>query len=531
MWHRFSLRELLIEDKYSFSGKAGSTGGLVSKALFTFCPTIKVGDIALDGQDSTDMQIQIGKGYKVIDVHGDEATGYVPATEPTSAQPADVEIGFESKRIFIGSVEAGGYLGTTIKPNTVWEPQKIGRFSFQRRTNGLRRRLNRLQGVTLDFPRTFDVVVDEDSLYGGPYGNPFNKPMAPKKFVESVLEGISSLSWTVVESDQWRVREMRNGVERYQGHPQYEQINEIVENFISTIQGKEAYGTQDDEIQRLWSMGVQGVDWDGNRRRPGVVGKRVSEAESQGTCYWLQFKPQSNHPEMKSTIASHGAWQSSSDAWEEVDENRTTKLPVPSDIDRDILVLKGSARSSDPYDGNSLPGAGGSGLTEYLNNPELKVSAEEQIEIWTSTGDDYFVFLDVQSGDETARIVRSKNAPIPGIGHWSAQAIRKDELIDKDGKPYSTNRVSKAVPPEAVFEVTEDGEVVSIPELEVKVIPLLSKVVKNDLYFTGKYQSPNGGRVDLYLSWDDWNWETAEAYPFNPRMMKIMKKYEVKNSQ
>ena len=528
MWHKSSLMELLIENKYSFSGKAGSTGGLVSKALFTFCPTIKVGKIALDGDDSTDLEIQIGKGYKVTEVHGSEELGYVPTTEPTSAQNADVEIGFKGKRIFIGSIEAGGYLGTTIKPQTTWTAQSLQGYQVRRRTNGLTRALGRLlDGYRTNLPGSFTIMPDTMQTMNEPYGNmSYVDTMAPKEFIDNVLDGISSIEW-MVTSDGWRLDTLLKDLESYQDHPNYGEAMNRTEQFISTLRGPGAYGNNEREVMDLWSKSLSGVvDWDGNRSDPRVSGKQVNEAKGMGKCFWLQFKPQSNQPEMKSVIENHGAWQSTTDAWKEAYKNASEELPVPPDIDKDKLILKGSANISEPWD--TLPGEGGGGLAQFLNDSALKVSAKEQLEIWNSIGDDYFVFLDVQSGEETARIVRSKNAPIPGIGHWSAQALVQDELIGDDGKPYSTNRVRDRVPPEAVFEITPEGEVASIPELEVKIIPLLSKVIKNDAQYTGQYKSANNGRVELYLTWDKWAWEAAEAYPFNPRMMQIVKKYEVK---
>lgn len=528
MWHKLCLKDLLIENKYSFSGKAGSTGGLVSKALFTFCPTIKVESIAVDGDDSTDVKIKIGNGYQISDVKGSAEAGYVPVTEPTSAQDADVEVGFLGKRIFIGSIEPGGYEGTVVKPWTSWDGRAIMGMRFERRTNGLTRRLNRMQ-INARIPTR--IALSPMNTPGSD-GNMTNRGMKPKVFTERVLGVIGQIQWAPQDSQQLNdiIPEMMAN-RGNQDNSNLEQARELVEAFLAELQGPGAFGRNPRELNQIWMAGCPTVDWNGDIDDPKLSGPGVLEAESDGKCYWLQFKPQSNQPNMQTTIENHSCWMSPDGAWRQLgpEDEEGNVYPVPSDLETDAIVFVGTERD-EPWKVDNLPGSTGSGLTDWLKSPERVVTAAEQAAIWQSTGDDYFVFLDVQSGDETARIVRSKTAPVPGIGHWSKQALQSTELIDEEGKPYTSRQVRDNVPGEAVFEIDDNGVVKSIPELEVKKIPLVSKIITSEANYTGQYRDTGKGRIDLYLTWDNWSWDGAEGYPFNPRMMKIMKKYEVKKN-
>ena len=532
MWHKFSLRELLIENKYSFSGRAGSTGGLVSRALFTFCPTIKIMSVnEVDGDDSTDVTIKIGKGYEVTNVKGNEDSGYIPVTEPTSAENANVEVGFEGKRIFIGSLIAGGYQGTTIKEDVYWDPGRLARFEPMRRPRTARQNMSRL-GCRVRLRPSARLRCVNPNDHQRRYGNDTGKPQPPSDFIANVTAGFNNFEW---EMDANYVRNCQDAIEdirriageRPEQRTLAERTIQMLEDFIDPNGDASRYPRTNGEIRTMWDLGLQGgVDCDPTARRPEVSGAGVNKAESDGQCYWLQFQTQSNQTGMPDIIESHGQWITSEQAWTELgpkDEEGQT-LPVPSDINQDVLVLRGSTRDEEWED---LPGSTGSGLADFLSG--WNISPEEQQDIWNAIGDDYFVFLDVQGDSEVARIVRSKTAPVPGIGHWSKSALYFQDLYDESGKPVPTGMIAPdTVPDEAVFEIKENGKVVSIPELEVKIIPPLSRVVGRETNWSGQHRDGRNQRIDLFLGWENWSWDGAQGYPFNPKMMSIVKQFEIK---
>jgi hypothetical protein len=469
MWHKRSLKSILLESnrqRYNFDGQAGSMGGEVTKALFKYCPTIKSGRAALDGEQITDLEIKIGTGYTVIGYH-DATTSIV--TEPTNTQDAHVEIGFEGKKITIGSFKPGGYAGLSIKPNTV--PLRF--FQIRNRTFG-------------------QLLYDVPSC-----GNPTDKPMSIDKFYNSIS--------TVVKD----IRLSRESEERIM--------------FLVTSRG----GSEDDairEIDRLnmyfatenWSKErklinqcFDGVEVSGSRRRPVWSGENVLQAQSSARLFWVEFYPNKNIPEIVTTLEQQMIICRPSELWKKARPKKAdgSTAPVPSDLDDSKWVVRSSNRLDDEWTIETIQLRYG-----RRGNQGGALSTSNQAAIWNAIGDDYFVFLDIQRGEHLAHLVRTPTAPIQAIGHWDMMAFARGNVPDTGSFTVETN------------PQTNKLKITSIPELQTKEIPLLDST-----YFKGDKNwvlTRHPGRFAVGLAYNDIDWAQAEKYPFNEEMLEMIRPYD-----
>lgn len=481
MWHKLSLNDILFENRrqrYSFDGKAGSMGGEVTKALFKYCPTIKCGRAAVDGEQITDLEIKIGTGYTVIGANREEET---IGTEPTNTQDARVEIGFEGKKITLGSFRPDGYAGLSIKPNT-------------RNSEYIR-----VQSRLLDMDLWYDVP---------PFGNQSAENNLP---VTKVLEQFNNIK-PLIRLSPGSEEDAREQIRRQNRNraPFFENpiaLENFVQEQIDNLNSRftEINWALDRSVLSLLAK----VTVTGPRRNPVWSGENVLEAQSSARLFWVEFYPNKNIPDIVKTLEEQKIICRPSKLWKEAKPKNPdgSIAPVPQDLDDNKWVMAGSARLEDEWTLATIQ-------LRYARRDRRggSLSPANQAAIWNAIGDDYFVFLDIQRGEHLAHLVRTPTAPIQAIGHWDMMAFANGNIPDSGSFTVETN------------PQTNKLKIRSIPALQTKEIPLLDST-----YFKGDKNwvlSEFTDRLAVGLAYNDIDWAQAEKYPFNEEMLELIRPYE-----
>ena len=489
-YYKYSLKQLLLEDKYNFQGKAGSTGGLVANALFQFSPTIKVKRFVGDGDDDTDMVVDIGSGYTVT-----EKKDGTPNIQLTNPVEADIEIGFNGKSIFLGTLVPKRFEGGGIKPGV------YAKLRITTKHTGVPKAVqdatNTAGALTLSWETKMSI------------GNNTKENMSSDKFHKLVMNAMESLetSWVgnlkyqIAELESMYPGELQKEIKNYQAAIEYlERIHparRIREDtkllFPNTKRGR-------DLVASLYktSFGITFV-WEDGKPKLSGPSNVVDPIKLDKPIDWMEYVPQKNQDKSEE-LSQTSHFRKLQDWWPK-------NTPYP--FENNPTIFQGDI-------GNTV------------------FDEQETLLIWESLGDDYFIFLDVQGDTEIARTARTSSAPYPGVGYFKEMEKQEQQgelLFDSEGNPKPVDIIQGAIQygPKECFqwETQEDGtkKIVATPAMTLRTFPLLSDIVAPSQLRFWRDKSLPAGTFQIRMNWDSWNWTSVPSIPFSKRMIHRIKKY------